>query len=153
MNLRKDHYRNLKATFQTTRCRSIVAWSRGSGSGDSEPDRRGAVGCASARSIRICIKLPKRAVSSRVPFEAGRQRRGLKNLRWSPGHASRCESFLTTFSIALLPLSQPSARACRCLDALARQASDSVVVTNTTLGGGSLGSCVDEERSQLRELM
>jgi len=23
----------------------------------------------------------------------------------------------------------------------------------TTLGGGSLGSCVDEERSQLRELM
>lgn len=24
---------------------------------------------------------------------------------------------------------------------------------NITLGGGSLGSCVDEERSQLRELM
>jgi len=24
---------------------------------------------------------------------------------------------------------------------------------NTTLSGGSLGSCVDEERSQLRELM
>ncbi|KAH9523294.1 hypothetical protein Btru_066325 [Bulinus truncatus] len=27
------------------------------------------------------------------------------------------------------------------------------VVTSTTLSGGSLGSCVDEERSQLRELM
>ena len=25
--------------------------------------------------------------------------------------------------------------------------------TKTTLSGGSLGSCVDEERSQLRELM
>lgn len=27
------------------------------------------------------------------------------------------------------------------------------LVRKTTLGGGSLGSCVDEERSQLRELM
>jgi len=27
------------------------------------------------------------------------------------------------------------------------------VQTKTTLCGGSLGSCVDEERSQLRELM
>ena len=31
--------------------------------------------------------------------------------------------------------------------------SDIRCMANTTLSGGSLGSCVDEERSQLRELM
>ena len=35
----------------------------------------------------------------------------------------------------------------------ARRATEKKQNEKTTLGGGSLGSCVDEERSQLRELM
>ena len=41
----------------------------------------------------------------------------------------------------------------RCPDATAAQNYYIIGVQITTLGGGSLGSCVDEERSQLRELM
>ena len=39
------------------------------------------------------------------------------------------------------------------LESVARTRPQPKLVKITTLGGGSLGSCVDEERSQLRELM
>ena len=41
----------------------------------------------------------------------------------------------------------------RCLGVTACRCGSETKNEMTTLGGGSLGSCVDEERSQLRELM
>ncbi len=52
-----------------------------------------------------------------------------------------------------LALHGVEARASGCLPTLAATSRPVNVQTKTTLCGGSLGSCVDEERSQLRELM
>jgi hypothetical protein len=59
-------------------------------------------------------------------------------------------------AVSAAPRRRRCRSAIRCSDPAVRLGSDDVVVVKnemTTLSGGSLGSCVDEERSQLRELM
>ena len=74
------------------------------------------------------------------------------NRRRSPGRAPRNIS-LNRYQTNCYDKAQRRTRPAGCLRSSARPIARVELKQMITLGGGSLGSCVDEERSQLRELM
>ena len=83
--------------------------------------------------------------------------RGLKNCSGGPpGRSPQPTIFVYYFTVLFVLVGLPSGvslAACRLLPRQSGRTCPPLLGEETTLSGGSLGSCVDEERSQLRELM
>ena len=156
MNLRKDHYRVSVRSRPATESRNLDM---------TVADRRSADGHGRARKVRAGFGKLRTVTRLRccgvpVPFgcricRAGRAANGwLRSVRaatvqrtdsFSQSVAPRADFFVSLSTVDLTCARSSSRRTTTPF--IPRQNN------NITLSGGSLGSCVDEERSQLREVM
>ena len=106
------------------------------------------------RSRRLVLWGKLGFIASRRPAKVQRVRR--PHLACRPGYFFTFHFFRNNFGLPYLKGPSPLTPDPRCLGRAERVGSgrkQDKQNEKTTLGGGSLGSCVDEERSQLRELM